>query len=213
MHSGVLVTIVGVTGALFLYQFLKWKKLKQKKLHFLTATNKQSLSAELPQDEVWWASLDMAVQLELAVALAGKALPVWQKYSEANGLAYKNSLIGNSINISSDLLKKSLDAITESSAFHFPQYDKAISNCYNEFIAPLVALQDGHWTLAYPVKKIFLAVYNILKAIAEQEQIPVTKSLLTQSIHQSLDCLDMCKLFSREEIRSFLHSNKIEKAG
>lgn len=213
MLAGLLIASVAAAGTLFLYQFIKWNKIKQKTVHFLTGVGKQELSDELPQDEVWWAQLDTPVQLELAVALARKALPVWQKHGEANELVYKNSPIGSSISIKSSLLATSLDAISQASSNRFPEHNNDINKCYNDFVAPLVALQDGHWALTYPVKKIFLSVYNILKAIAEQENILVMKNLLSLSINQSLDCLDMCKLYSREEIIAFLQSYKVQPAG
>jgi hypothetical protein len=211
MNTGLLIATLAITGIFFLRRFFKAGNIRQKTIQ-LVAGNKYSLADELPQDEVWWAQLDTMVQLELAVALARKALPVWQKYSETNDLVYKNSPIGPSVNIRASLLQSSLDTIDQHSNLRFPVNNKDIVGCYNEFVAPLVALQDGNWAVTYPVKKVFLAVYNILKAIAEQENITVMKNLFSLSINQSLDCLDMCKLYSREEIKAFLHSYKGQPA-
>ncbi|MBC7935749.1 MAG: hypothetical protein H7Y86_10405 [Rhizobacter sp.] len=210
MNTGLIIATSALTGIFFLYQFFKGSFIKQKAVQFASGMSKYSLSNELPQDEVWWALLDTPAQLELAVALARKALPVWQKYSETNELLYKNSPTGTSLKINSSLLQTSLDEITQASSLRFPENNKYIVNCYNEFVAPLVALHDGNWTVTYPVKKIFLAVYNILKAIGEQENITVVKNLFSLSINQSLDCLDMCKLYSREEIKSFLNAYRVQ---
>ena len=206
MNTGLIIAITAITGIFLLYRFFRGSFIKQKAAQLSAVINKHSLSDDLPQEEVWWALLDTPIQLELAVALARKALPVWKKYGETHEPAYKNSPTGPSVRISISLLQTSLEEITKASGNRFPENNKSIMGCYNEFVAPLVALQDGNWTLTYPVKKIFLSVYNILKAIAEQENITVMKTLLSLSINQSLDCLDMCKLYSREEIKSFLHS-------
>jgi hypothetical protein len=195
-----------VSGVLCLYQLAKGKKIKQKTVQFLTGTYKQSLSGELPQDETWWNLLDTPVQLQLAIVLARKALPVWEKYSKSNEPVYKNSSTGPFVAISPALLQSSLNEIEQAAFVHFPQNSKAITACYNEFVAPLVALQDGNWMVTYHAKKIFMAVYNILKAITEQADISTVKSLLSVSINQSLDCIDMSRLYSKEEMITFLQS-------
>ncbi|RYY68201.1 MAG: hypothetical protein EOO13_12955 [Chitinophagaceae bacterium] len=159
-------------------------------------------------ENVWWARLDTMLQLELALALARKALPVWQLYAEVHGLHYRNSPNGPLVKVRPALLQNSINAVDLPANLRFPENTSAITNCYNEFVSPLVALQDGNWALTYPVKKIFLSVYNILKAVVEQDQLPVVKSLLSLSINQSLDCLDMCKLYSVEEIKAFIASYK-----
>lgn len=211
MHTGLLITTV-IGATLIFYQLLKWNNLKKAAAPVLASGVKRSPGQELPGEEAWWMDLDQPIQLELAVALAIKALPVWEKYSKTNDLLYKNSPVGPSVSIRPELLGFSLQQILQASVSRFPAGTKEISNSCNEFIAPLVALQDGHWKVAYPVKKIFLAVYYILKAITEQDNIPVTKNLLSASINQSLDCLDMCKLYSREEIRNFLHAFRVRSA-
>lgn len=210
MNTGLIIATLIVAGIFFMYRFIKWIAARKKAIQSAAGAEKYGLTEELPRDEVWWALLDTRVQLELAVALARKALPVWQKYSEANELVYQNSSMGPFIKIKPCLLQRSLDEIAQNSNLRFPENNKGIINCYNEFVAPLIALQDGNWAVIYPVKKIFLAVYNILKAIAEQENITVMKNLFALSVNQSLDCLDMCKLYSSEEIKTFLHPYRVQ---
>ena len=213
MNTGLTVAILAITGIFCMYRFSKkWNTTKKKNPSITATENKFPLAEELPQEEVWWALLDTTVQLELAVALALKALPVWQKYSETNELVYKNSPIGASIKIRTSLLQTAVDEVVKASSARFPESNKDIINSYNEFVGPLVALQDGNWAVTYPVKKIFLSVYNILKGITEQEDISVMKNLFALSINQSLDCLDMCKLYSREEIKYFLQSYRVQPA-
>lgn len=47
--------------------------------------------------------------------------------------------------------------------------NKNIKQLYNDFVYPVIALQDGVWITAYHVKKIFLAVYYILKSLVEKD--------------------------------------------
>ena len=212
MNTGLLIATVAFAGIIFLRRFFKAGDLRRKTIQFVAGSSSRYAAEDLPQDEVWWTQLDTLVQLELAVALARKALPVWQRYSEGNDLSYKNSPIGSPVAIPTLLLQTSLDEISQQSQHRFPENSKGIMRCYNDFIAPLVALQDGHWSLTYPVKKIFLSVYNLLKAVTEQDNISVMKHLLALSINQSLDCLDMCRLYSRDEIKAFLHSYRVQPA-
>ena len=211
MQPILIIATLAIAGIFFVYWFIKPNSARQKKPQFVNRGSKNLLKEELPQDEVWWAMLDTPLQLALALALARKALPVWQKYTETNELVYQNSSVGPRVKIRVSLLQTSLDEIARSSSLRFPENNKDIINCYNEFVAPLIALQDGNWAVTYPVKKVFLAVYNILKGIAEQENITVMKNLFSLSINQSLDCLDMCKLYSREEIKAYLHSYSISQ--
>ena len=211
MHTGLIIATLA-TGLLGLYLLAGRKNIKQNAVKLLTGNLRQPLSGQMPADETWWALLDTPLQFELAMALARKALPVWQKYSGSNELFYKNSSIGPSLAIKTTLLQASLDALEEAVSIPFPRNNKNISTCYNDFVAPLVALQDGNWVVSYPVKKIFLAVYNLVKAVAEEENITVTKNLFCVSIHQSLDCLDLSKLYSAEEIMLFLQYYKLQPA-
>ena len=163
------------------------------------------------REEIWWNLLDTTDQLDLALSLTQKALPIWEKYTQANQTVYRNSSSGPFIKINKQLLQTSIEEIMASSLIHFPNKDnKKIKKCYDDFIGPLIAMQDGNWPATYPVKKVFLSVYNILKGILEQDNIPALKSLLAVSINQSLDCLDISKLYSREEIESFLEGYKIK---
>ncbi len=205
MHLVLKIAVIIISGLIYLYtRRKKWKRAVKSTSLFTETENKVLIKGELHQDQVWWTYLETSLQLELALALALKALPVWQRNSETDQLNYKNSPVSSPIIIRASLLQTSLDEIVKASKFGFPENNKNIVSCYNEFLGPLVALQDGNWAIPYPVKRIFLSVYNILKGITQQEDKRSTRSLLALSINQSLDCIDMCKLYNREEINSFL---------
>jgi hypothetical protein len=172
----------------------------------VNATEKQSI--DLPED-VWWKALDGIDQLHLALHLARKALPVWEKFTSAQHIIYRNSSTGPVNKIDSRLLQSAIEEMQLHSRLHFPAIDdKEINQYYNSFVNPVIALQDGAWSAPYPVKKIFLSVYNILKSILEQNSVPGSKNYLATAINQSIDCIEVSKLYSRDEIAVFLESFK-----
>ena len=154
---------------------------------------------------IWWNELGTLSQLHLALMLIQKALPVWNKYTGANNAVYKDSPAMPFNKIDKKLLQISFDEITASSLLSLPDCNnKIIYQCYFNFVGPVIALQDGTWLPPYPVKKLFLAVYNILKCIIEQKSSSGTAHLLAIAINQALDCMYMSRLYSSEEIVSFL---------
>ena len=167
---------------------------------------------DAPATSEWWNKLGSLDQLHLALTLSQKALPVWEKFTFMQEATYRNSSSAPINIIDSNLPRIAIIEITQHSRQHFPVGDNKIINlCYNDFIEHVVALHDGVWITPYPVKKIFLAVYYMLKSIVEQSNIPVTENYLATSINQSLDCMEMTKLYSREEIADFLavYKNKV----
>ncbi|RYY63635.1 MAG: hypothetical protein EOO13_19415, partial [Chitinophagaceae bacterium] len=148
MNTGLTIAMAAISGIFLIYKWSKhWGNARRRIASLASTDARFSLKEELPQEETWWAQLDTPLQLELAGALAMKALPVWQRYSETNELAYKNSPIGAAISIRPALLQTSLDEVLKASLHGFPENNKHIINIYNEFVGPLVALQDGHWAI------------------------------------------------------------------
>lgn len=162
--------------------------------------------------DVRWNKLNEMQQLQLALALCQKALPVWEKYTAAKEVAYRSSTTGPLNKIDNKILGTAIDEIVLSSQFQFPDKDnKKIINCYSHFVSGVLAMQDGIWSPSYPVKKIFLAVYSILKSIVEQNNYCGTATILSAAINQALDCIDIAKLYTHHEIDCFLevYKNKI----
>lgn len=219
MTTGLLISLLFILAIGLIYRFRNCSGIRAlfsiyKKASILIIDNSVAeIKVNAVREEIWWKLLDTPDQLSLALLLTQKALPVWEKYSQANQAVYRNSSSGPFIKINSHLLQTSIEEIIAGSLVHFPNKDsKKIKQCNDDFIGPLIAMQDGNWHATYPVKKVFLAVYNILKGILDQDNIPALKSLLALSINQSLDCLDVSKLYSREEIENFLEVYKIKVA-
>ncbi len=161
-----------------------------------------------PHEEVWWHQLELADQLDLAVQLAKKALPTWEKYAAENELVYRNAGTGPFLKIDQQLLFDVLRDVQQLYHSGAANSNKLLHQYYDSFVGPVVAMQDGDWPATYPVKKIFLAVYNIIKSTLEQNNPGNTKNLLSVSINQSLDCLDISGAQSKLEIIEFLSAFK-----
>ena len=172
------------------------------------ADNGKDKSINLLQDE-WWKALDDVDQLHLALSLARKALPVWERFTQTQEIVYRNSSTGPFNKIESELLYVAIEEMQLRSQLQYPTSDqKKINQCYYNFVGPVLALQDGAWTAPYPVKKIFLSVYNILKSILEKNSVPGFQNYLAAAINQSIDCMEVSKLYSRNEITIFLAAYK-----
>jgi hypothetical protein len=174
----------------------------------ITAVNNANISI----DDVWWKALGNLDQLHQALMLAQKALPVWETYVASHDMLYKNSPTSTSSKIDHQLLAKAIDELVFQSRQLFPGSSKSkIKQYYYCFVGPVIALQDGNWAPPYPVKKMFLSVYNILKSIQEQDNIAAIENFLAIAINQSLDCIDITKLYSKPEITGFLqvYKNKL----
>ena len=201
--------------------FLAWQQINSRALRPLIdkmaansiaaeqqVTNGKEKSINLLQDE-WWKALDDVDQLHLALSLARKALPVWERFIQTQEIVYRNSSTGPFNKIESQLLYVAIEEMQLRSLLQYPSSDqKKINQCYYNFVGPVLALQDGAWTAPYPVKRIFLSVYNILKSIMEKNSVPGFQNYLAAAINQSIDCLDVSKLYSRNEIAVFLESYK-----
>ena len=171
----------------------------------ITATTNTNIAL----DFVWWKALGNLDQLHLALMLAHKALPVWESYAASHDMIYKNSPDSPVSKINYQLLANAIDELTFQSKQLFPGINNTtIKQYYYHFVGPVIALQDGNWAPPYPVKKIFLSVYNILKSILEQDNAFAAENLLSIAINQSLDCMDITKLYSKTEITGFLQVYK-----
>lgn len=156
----------------------------------------------------WWQELSQPDKLHLAWSLAVKCLPLWERCVAAGDACYRNTTTGPLMRISTALLINPVNLIGShlNDAVPFP-HEAAVTYA-DAFIEPMIAMHDGNWAATYPVKKHFLAVYNMLKALLGEGPEPGDHELLTVSISQSIDCLDMCRLYSRMEIDALLESYK-----
>lgn len=175
-------------------------------------TNRSDVNTAVALEYKWWRALDNLDQLHLALTLIQKALPVWENYSNTQEIIYKITTRESVTIIEIRLLQKAIDEIILQSQMLLPAFDnKKINQYYCHFVGHVIALQDGNWTPPYQIKKIFLSVYNVLKSIVEQNNPSSLETYLAISINQSLDCMDISKLYTPKEITDILkvYKNKL----
>lgn len=162
----------------------------------------------MPEKE-WWKRAGSLQQLQLAFYLAGKAMPVWEKFTASQAISYREASAGPFITIESDLLQGTLEYLFVHVQQHFPKEDLVkIHQYHNRFIGPVLALKDGTWVCNYPVKKIFLSVYFILMSVVEQHDANSSKNSVSEAITAALECLELSKLHTPEEIASLLEVHR-----
>ncbi len=158
-------------------------------------------------EEVWWKHISSLHQLRLALYLAQKAMPVWEKFTSLQVVSYRAVSAGPLTIIESDLLQRTVEEILLQVQLHFPESDCVkINQYYKRFIGPVLALKDGIWVCNYPVKKIFLSVYFILMSIVEQHNSNTNENFLSEAINVVLECMELSKLYTPEKITSFLEA-------
>jgi len=231
MNTIIIASLLLLVALFFIFSIIKQQKLQRNALSDeerffpLTESNKSKkyplkshhyknsfVNVFGDQERAWWYALGNIDQLQLALMLAQKGLIVWEQYAGLNEISYINSPSAQSSKIDNELLQKTISEITLQTQMLLPSYDnKNIKHCYNHFVGPIIALQDGNWVPPYPVKKIFLSVYHILKSIIEQTNPASLESGLAISINQSLDCIDISKIYTQKEILAFLkvYKNKL----
>jgi hypothetical protein len=160
----------------------------------------------------WWSKLPILEQLDLALALCEITFPVWERYANGKEVFYQNAVTTKQNKINSKILHSAIEEITSLSQTQFPTKDnEKVKQYYGSFVNIVLAMQDAVWLPPYPVKKIFLAVYNILKSIVEQANFASATTFLCLAINHALDCIDITKIYSRLETDEFLegYKNKI----
>lgn len=213
--SWVLICAIIVLLGAFYFSF---RSKPNKNVHQLQGTsalrNQSAASAKadvvpgIVEEELWWYQINGEDQLDLAVQLAKKALPTWEKYAAGNDIVYRNAGTGPFIKIDQQLLFHVLQDVQQLYNSDATNRIKLLHQYHDSFVGPVIAMHDGDWPATYPVKKIFLAVYNIIKSTLEQNNVGNTKSLLSLSINQSLDCLDISGAHSKLDIIEFLAAYK-----
>lgn len=160
----------------------------------------------IPEKE-WWRRASSLQQLQLALYLAEKAMPVWEKFTSSQVVSYREASAGPFIIIESDLLQRTLEYLFVHVQQHFPKDDLTkIHQYHNRFIGPVLALKDGTWVCNYPVKKIFLSVYFVLMSVVEQHDASTNENSVSEAITAALECMELSKLYTPEEIESLLEA-------
>ena len=158
----------------------------------------------------WWTGISNDAQLQLAIELAEKALPVWEQYAAKGILVYKENANESGYHVNKDLLYNSLTYLKSNFTLLTTPGKMVLTGLtkyQNEFIGPVMALADGYWKLPYAVKKVFYAVYQILKGILNYNEQEVNFDF-SHSITDSLDAIDIADLLTEKQVREILEPYK-----
>jgi len=158
----------------------------------------------LPADDLSWKDINSIYHLRLALHLAEKALPVWARYARKR-VAYHAVSVGPVTIVETDLLQKTLQEINYHVHRNFVGADLTkIREYHNLFVGPVLALKDGIWVCAHPVKKVFMSVYHISRSIVEQNIGAAPEHFLPEAITLALESLELSGLYTRKEIAGML---------
>ena len=159
-------------------------------------------------DSKWWLQSDNDTQLQIAIVLIEKSLPVWERYAASKPVSYVDASSLLTRTIDNNLFAISLNEI-KAAAFSIDGNRERIDDCYNSFVTPVLALQDGDWQPPYPVKKIFLSCFSILKGIVENSQFNEQGNFFAIAISHSLDCIEISKLYDGIQVDEILSTYKL----
>ena len=158
----------------------------------------------------WWTGINNGAQLKLAIELAERTLPVWDLYASKDSLQYVENVNESGRAINTNLLFDSLEQIKLYMHLLAGKDDRRyaeLKQYHDQFISPVMALTDGHWKLPYEVKKVFYAVFQILKGIIDDDN-PITNIEFSNSINNSLEVIDIADLLSEKQVHDILEPYK-----
>jgi hypothetical protein len=153
-------------------------------------------------------SLSEENQFRLAIKLAKRALPIWNKFADKTELSYRDSVAGLKHTVDKSLLKDALESVENYLKNKRSDFSEEETNLYKKFIDPIVALQDDDWELPDEVLKTFYSVYILIEALIDNEKPVFGNSSLYVSINHSIDALVYSKTLSTDEINGILDSFK-----
>ncbi len=140
----------------------------------------------------------------LAIKMCENALIIWDDYALKNKLYYRDTVIGLSHTVRTQLLSDTIQFCKETHNVKFTRstdFDKLLE----EFSDPIVSIQDSDWELPYPVEKTFHAVYNLLKG--DQEQLTNFDELTHYvSVNQAVDAITEHGRMPMKEIKDLIYS-------
>ena len=151
-------------------------------------------------------------QLDLALALVTKALPIWHAYAEERDLMYRDTFVGLQHQIAKEILENTVNSVKEHLIMN--KWVKSFSgkgnliNALGAFQEPITAIQDRDLVLPYPVERIFYAVYNLLSAIVGEKVAVSGEQTIYIAINQAADALESARILTSDQIEEVINGYK-----
>ena len=152
-------------------------------------------------------SLSRERRYRLAIELLKRVIPLWDKYSDKHKLSYRDSVVGLKHTVSRKLPKETVESI-EKLLDAGKTYSDGIPGIHEQYIDPVIALQDDDWKLPGEILNVFYSSYNLAEAFTSAEEMLSEDSAIYISINQSIDALTESKTMTHEEINTILTSIK-----
>jgi len=140
----------------------------------------------------------------LAIKMCENALPIWDDYTLNNELNYRDTVAGLNHIVRPELLLDTIQFCKEGPVIGSMQRKNDFDKLLEEFIDPIVALQDLDWELPYSVERTFYAVYNLLTGAIEKSTIFDEKTHYV-SVNQAADAITEYGELSIEEVGHLIY--------
>lgn len=160
----------------------------------------------MPLDKIV-SNLSNKHQLELAVVLIEKALVIWDEYCIGGKLDYIDTVVGMHHEVKPDLPARSL-ALAKKELQHPGTQAAEIKALNDEFIEPIVAMQDDDWEMPDAVEKVFYAAYNLNEFLNGLTTTTFAESQIYLVINQAIDALLTKEIMTLAEINNLIAQYK-----
>jgi hypothetical protein len=141
-------------------------------------------------------------KLGLAIQFVQKSQSIWNDYAANNKLTYIDTVVGMFHEVKPDLPERSLDAAVKE--FENPGSNQAeIKSLLDEFLDPIVAMQDDDWEIPDEVEKTFYATYNLLEALTGKEITIFNEEYAYLVINQAIDAITTVGLMTQDEVNAW----------
>ncbi len=151
--------------------------------------------------EEYCKTLDETRLINLAVDLCETAIPIWETYCAENKTEYIDTVVGMHHTVRKELLADTLQIIKTLLAPHDAEAESnKISTLLEEFVDPIISLQDMDWDLPEEVKLTFYSVYNLASGRFDKITL-FDEATLYVAVNQAIDAIQTAGLLSLDEIK------------
>ncbi len=149
----------------------------------------KELIAELPEQN----------KMLLAIEFLEKLLPVWENFSaDYRNLQYVDSVVGLTHNVDSQIVKRTMSFAKD---WINGKIDKKLqAKLTEQYVDPIVSLQDLDWEIPENIRLIFYASYNLLGKINGEKETIFHEDQMYLVLNQAIDAILKSNLMTKEEI-------------
>ncbi len=121
--------------------------------------------------------LTLETQRLCGIIACEEALKVWKAFVPSIDFYYADSVVGVAHDIKLDLPERALEAVRIKKL-------ELVNSIYQEYLEPIVAIQDEDWSLPEPALMAFYSVYNLLDGFRSEN--PSSIAISINQAHEAL---------------------------